>query len=262
MAIYLVSDIHGHYRVLRAALNRAAFSPQRGDRLYVLGDVVDRGPQSREALRYLLKLRQTYPDRIVLLKGNHEQMLQDWLEGKGDANLYLRFNGGDATVRSYLGHQPLRRAFMGGLPAPAVQETARSYILSRYPYLLPSLASLPLYAEMPADPASGTPAALFVHAGIRPGVPLAQQWPEDLLWIRQPFYESYRGETVVVFGHTPVSILPGYTGSGVWQRGSLIGIDGGAASWQGGLLLVEWPSLRYVYVPVREIYPTPRIHLR
>ncbi|CAJ1003302.1 MULTISPECIES: metallophosphoesterase family protein [Brevibacillus] len=262
MAIYLVSDIHGHYEVLRTALDRVSFSPQQGDRLYVLGDVVDRGPQSREALQYLLNLRQTYPDRIVLIKGNHEQMLQDWLEGKGDANLYLRINGGDATIRSYLGRQSLRRAFLGGLPALNDQESARRYILSRYSYLLPSLASLPLYVEMPADPASGAPAALFVHAGIRPGIPLDQQRPEDLLWIRQPFYQSYRGETVIVFGHTPVSMLPGYTRNGVWRRGNLIGIDGGAASWQGGILLVEWPSLRYVYVPVREVYPSPRIHLR
>lgn len=251
MTTYLVSDIHGQNEAFRKALQDASFSPNQGDRLYVLGDMVDRGPQSKEVLFDLLALRQSYPQQVVLLKGNHEQMLEDWLMGKGDPEIYLRFNGGDATIRSLLGNHPLRRAFVGGLPAPELQDQARQMILTLYPNLLPALAQLPLYVELPADPQTGTPAALLVHAGIRPGIPLSQQRQEDLLWIREPFYDYYEGEMPIIFGHTPVPKLSGYHGFGPWNRKQLTGIDGGAA-YRRGVLLVEWPSLSFIFVPIQD----------
>lgn len=250
MTMYFVSDIHGQYPALQKALQNATFSPQKGDRLYVLGDMVDRGPQSREVLFELLALRDAYPEQVTLLKGNHEQMLQDWLLRQGNAELYLRFNGGDATIRSLLSEHPLRRAFVSGMPSPEIQEEAWQVIQARYPQLLPALSSLPLYVELPADAQTGAPPALLVHAGIRPGVPLEQQRPEDLLWIREPFYQHYTDALPVVFGHTPVNRLPGYAGTGIWQRNNIVGIDGGAGYYRG-VLLLEWPSLRSTFVPIQ-----------
>ncbi|CAM5793980.1 MULTISPECIES: metallophosphoesterase family protein [Brevibacillus] len=261
MNIYLVSDIHGQYQALREALQRVSFSPERQDSLYVIGDMVDRGPQSKEVLEYLLSLKNAYPEQIFLLKGNHEQMFEDWLKGNMDPTLYLLMNGGDATVRSFLGRQALRRAFLGEVPPVETQNAAREDILARYTYLLPTLESLPLYQMLPANESTGGQPPLLVHAGIRPGIPLSKQRPEDLLWIREPFYDHYRGEEMVIFGHTPVPRLPGYTGQGPWHHGNLIGIDGGAASPQGGILLVNWPSLRYVYVPLRGLQSAPRVRL-
>lgn len=252
MATYFVSDIHGQYRALQEALQEVSFSPQRGDRLYVIGDLVDRGPQSREVLLELFALRDSFPRQVTLLKGNHEQMLEDWLKRQGDAELYLRFNGGDATLRSLLGDHPLRRAFVSGMPPAEVQEEARQVILSRYPQLLPTLASLPLYQLLPANRENGNRSLLLVHAGIRPGIPLERQRPEDLLWIREPFYEHYAGELPIVFGHTPVYRLPGYSGTGPWQRGNMVGIDGGAG-YQRGLILLQWPTRHVTYVPIRQL---------
>ncbi|USG63939.1 serine/threonine protein phosphatase [Brevibacillus ruminantium] len=261
MNTYLVSDIHGQYQALRTALNRVSFSPQNQDRLYVIGDMVDRGPESKEVLEYLFQLQSRHPSQIFLLKGNHEQMFQDWLNSAIDPDLYLRLNGGDATVRSFLGRQALRRAFLGQVPSPEAQDAARQEIVSRHPYLLPALEALPLTMELPASASpSGNP-ALLVHAGIVPGVPLAEQRPFDLLWIREPFYDHYQGETTIFFGHTPVTRLPQYAGQGPWQRGNLIGIDGGAASSQGGILLVNVPSLQFTYVPIRDIRSAPRIRV-
>ncbi|MGZ0052815.1 metallophosphoesterase family protein [Brevibacillus gelatini] len=254
MATYFVSDIHGQNQAFQRALRDGSFSPQAGDRLYVIGDMIDRGPESREVLFELFRLRQAYPNQVFLLKGNHEQMLEDWLKGQGNPELYLRYNGGDATIRSLLGHHPLRRAFLHSMPSIAEQEEARRLILTEYPNLLPSLSSLPLYMELPADPRSGAPAVLLVHAGIRPGIPLQKQNPEDLLWIREPFYLYYEGDRPIVFGHTPVPRLPGYEGHGPWRRGKLVGIDGGAA-YRRGILLVEWPSLQSIFVPVRDAQP-------
>lgn len=261
MSTYLVTDIHGQYQAFQKALQDASFAPRQGTSLYVLGDMIDRGPQSKDVLLFLLELRQQYPTQVFLLKGNHEQMLEDWLSRRGDAENYLRFNGGDATVRSFLGHHPLRRAFaVGGLPSPAIQEEARQEILARYPFLLSALSSLPLYMELPADERTGSPAVLLVHAGIRPGVPLSQQNPHDLLWIRQEFYDEYTGELPIVFGHTPVPKLPGYQGNGPWRREQLIGIDGGAA-FRRGVLLVEWPSLQFIFVPIHDVQPYPLVHV-
>ncbi|QRG69496.1 metallophosphoesterase family protein [Brevibacillus choshinensis] len=260
MATYFVSDIHGQNQAFQKALQEASFSPMKNDHLYVIGDMIDRGPQSKEVLLGLMELRQQYPQQVFLIKGNHEQMFEDWLTGRGNAENYLRFNGGDATVRSFLGSRPLRRAFVGGLPAPDIQEEARQVILAQYPFLLPALQSLPLYLELPADERSGAPAVLLVHAGIRPGIPLAEQNPEDLLWIREPFFLGYQGERPIVFGHTPVPKLPGYHGTGPWIRQNLVGIDGGAA-YRRGVMLVEWPSLQSIFVPIRDVHPYPIVQV-
>ncbi|KMZ41682.1 MULTISPECIES: metallophosphoesterase family protein [Bacillales] len=260
MATYLVSDIHGQNQAFQKALQDVSFSPQAGDRLFVLGDMIDRGPESKEVLLDLLALRQTYPNQIYLIKGNHEQMLVDWLSGNGNPELYLRYNGGDATIRSFLENHPLRRAFLNRVPSLQEQEEARQFILSRYPAMLPALSSLPLYIELPADPRTGAPAALLVHAGIRPGVPLQEQNPHDLLWIREPFFLNYDGELPVIFGHTPVPGLPQYTGSGPWRRDNIVGIDGGAGYWRG-VMLVEWPSLQTTFVPIRERQSSPHVRV-
>lgn len=258
---YFVSDIHGQYQAFQKALQDASFSPAQGDKLYVIGDAIDRGSQSKAVLLYILELRQQYPLQVFLLKGNHEQMFEDWLTGRGNDENYLRFNGGDATVRSFLSNHPLRRAFVGGdLASPRIQDEARRLILTQYPFLLPALQALPLHIELPADPQTGAPAVLLVHAGIRPGLPLSQQNPEDLLWIREPFYENYEGEMPIVFGHTPVPKLPGYRGTGPWRRDSLVGIDGGAA-YRRGILLVEWPSLQSIFVPIQSVQPYPIVHV-
>ena len=260
LTTYFVSDIHGQNQAFEQALRRASFSPQRGDQLFVLGDMIDRGPESKEVWQGLVAKRLAYPGQVVLLKGNHEQMLEDWLLRRGDSENYLRFNGGDATIRSFLGNHPLRRAFIGSMPSEQAQEEARQYIVNKYPELLPDLASLPLYVELPANPQTGAPAVLLVHAGIRPGIPLQEQSPEDLLWIREPFYLYYGGERPIVFGHTPVPKLPGYEGYGPWRRDNLVGIDGGAA-YRRGVMLVEWPPLQSIFVPIQEIHSSPQVRL-
>ena len=181
-------------------------------------------------------------------------------ENIADLIVDLRYNGGDATVRSFLGNHPLRRAFLNRMPSSQEQEEARQFILSRYPTILPTLSSLPLYIELPADPRTGAPAALLVHAGIRPGIPLQEQNPQDLLWIREPFYLYYDGELPVIFGHTPVPGLPQYTGSGPWRRDNIVGIDGGAGYWRG-VMLVEWPSLQSIFVPIRDRQSSPQVRV-
>jgi len=163
---YVIGDIHGCLDPLRRLFKRIA--PRPNDEIVFVGDYIDRGPQSREVVDYLLGL----PYRGIFLMGNHEKMLLDFLDGK-DEDLYL-VNGGSATLQSYGGDA-------SGIP-PAHLNFFRNL--------------RPMYE---------TPDYLFVHAGIRPAVALEEQELDDLVWIRQEFfYYVGRFPKTVVFGHTPL----------------------------------------------------------
>ena len=162
-------DIHGCRTELLALL--AQVSPGAGDQLVFLGDYVDRGPDSAGVIDDLLAVRARFP-ASVFLRGNHEQMLLDVLAG-ADPTTFL-FNGGGRTIASYEAR--------GGWPPPGEHRLF--------------LENLPLLYR--------SAGFVFVHAGLRPGTPLAEQGADDLLWIRQEFLECPDdwGATVV-YGHTP-----------------------------------------------------------
>ena len=168
-----VGDIHGCRQPLRDLLARVA--PTAADQLVFLGDYVDRGPDSAGVIDDLLALRARLPE-TVFLRGNHDQMLLDVLAG-GDPSLFL-FNGGGQTIASYRARS--------GWPPPREH--------------LDFLAGLPFSHE--------TDRFIFVHAGLRPGLPLACQDPADLMWIRREFLDSPAdwGKTVV-HGHTPTETV-------------------------------------------------------
>lgn len=163
--IYAIGDIHGCLDPLRRLMEKIRLS--EADELVFIGDYIDRGPDSKGVIDYLLTLR----GRYTFLMGNHERMFLDFLQGK-DRFLFL-YNGGTETLESYGG--------VGKIPA------AHLDFLNR----------LLLYYE--------TDDHLFVHGGIRPGIPIQEQDSKDLLWIREEFY-AYPGRypKTVVFGHTPM----------------------------------------------------------
>lgn len=172
-----MGDIHGCHHMLMKLLERIAFDPAT-DTLVFVGDYIDRGPDSRKVIDTLINLRASCPN-LVCLKGNHEAMLLNYyLDGRGEQQFFL--NGGLATLDSY-GISPADTRAGRGLPEDHLQ----------------FLRGLPLFHEAEDY--------LFVHAGLRPGVHLADQSSEDLLWIRYEFMDSEEdfGRTVV-FGHTPL----------------------------------------------------------
>lgn len=160
-----VGDIHGCLAPLRRLLHLVAPKPQ--DTIVFLGDYVDRGPDSRGVIDFLLKFAHLFP-QTVFLKGNHEAMFLDYLQG-GPKSPFLQ-NGGISTLASYT----------QGVP----------------PEHLEFLRKLLLYHQ--------TESHIFVHAGLRPERPLTEQREEDLLWIREEFLHSnYDWGKTIVFGHTP-----------------------------------------------------------
>jgi serine/threonine protein phosphatase 1 len=206
--ILAIGDIHGCNRQLRQLLDRIAADP-RTDTLVFIGDYLDRGPDVCGVIDTLLELKQTCPG-TVFLKGNHEEMFLNFYREGRDEMLFL-VNGGASTLDSY------------GL-TPAEARAGRAFPEDHLRFL----ASLPLTYE--------TEDYLFVHAGIRPGIPLADQSSEDLLWIRHEFIESDRdfGRTVV-FGHTPLREP--------LIAKNKIGIDTGAV-YGGRLTAIELPARR------------------
>jgi len=172
--IFAIGDIHGCYDQLTDLLGRIPID-WTNDKLVFMGDYIDRGPKSYEVVEHLIGLQDVHPG-IVFLKGNHEQMLADYLSGK-DRVTYL-YNGGQQTLESYLKH---------------LTPKATHVIPDRH---LRFFESLVLFHE--------TESYIFVHAGMRQKVPLDQQVPQDLLWIRDKFIQAtYSFGKRVVFGHTP-----------------------------------------------------------
>jgi serine/threonine protein phosphatase 1 len=174
--LFAVGDIHGCLYKLYSLYGRIEFDPKR-DRIVFLGDYIDRGPWSFGVIEFLLKLKRDCP-KAVFLKGNHEEMLEDYLSGK-DRKTFMA-NGGDRTIQSY------RENALKGQES-VFPEKHLEFFRSLLPYY-------------------ETDRFIFVHAGLREGVELRNQHTHDLLWSRGSFiYSDYDFGKIVVFGHTPFS---------------------------------------------------------
>ncbi|MEL6169820.1 MAG: metallophosphoesterase family protein [Pseudomonadota bacterium] len=210
MRIYAIGDIHGQLAMLeamhdRVAKDRAATGDQAAPVVH-LGDYVDRGPDSRGVLQRLIDgVEEGQP--WVTLRGNHDEMFLDYLrQGPEDQgwNWFAGNIGGRETLASYGVASGLlaKRKSVHRRACVAVPDAHRAF-----------LEALPLSYE--------TADLIFVHAGIRPGLPLSDQIPQDLLWIRGEFLSDPRDHgRIVVHGHT---IVPAPE-----HRGNRVALDTGA----------------------------------
>lgn len=180
--LFAIGDVHGCFDELSALINflKEQQSLSQDDLLLFIGDYIDRGPASRQVLDLLISLRAEFP-KTVFLKGNHEDMLLGYLGLGGHAGEMYLSNGGFEFFRSYrvAPLAPLSQ-IIGLLPAAHLE-------------FLRSLDTCVTLAEF-----------VFAHAGIHPEKSLAEQSPQDLIWIRSEFTKAEHtlGATVV-FGHTP-----------------------------------------------------------
>jgi len=208
--LYAVGDIHGRADLLASLLRQieadARGSSARQKTLVFVGDYVDRGPDSRGVVDLLLNvLPQGFDARF--LKGNHEAMLLDFLADPERLG-HWRLNGGVATMASYgVDTDELERS---GAPPEAWRDA--------FAAALPE-AHLGFFKGLELSLSAGD--YLFVHAGVRPGLPLEAQTEADLIWIRAPFLDwTEPFGKMVVHGHTP--------GDAPVMRANRIGIDTGA----------------------------------
>jgi diadenosine tetraphosphatase ApaH/serine/threonine PP2A family protein phosphatase len=190
--IYAIGDVHGRADLLLPLLKRidadVAARPAPAVIEVLLGDYVDRGPQSREVLDILISRRRKC--RMVCLKGNHETYVTEFLRDPGMLEEW-RYFGGLETLVSY-----------GMAPSINPDEQARRDLAAAFASALPE-THRSFLASLRGSFTCGD--YFFVHAGVRPGVPLSRQSEQDLLLIREEFllHEEEFGK-IIVHGHTPV----------------------------------------------------------
>jgi serine/threonine protein phosphatase 1 len=219
---YAIGDVHGRLDLLVEML--AAIEADNGRRakarttIVFLGDLIDRGPQSAQVIERLRLYRPPFANTVFLM-GNHEEVLLRILGG--EMRLlpdWLQF-GGAETLRSYA----VDAGELRGMRSTDALELIRRKIPAEHMKFLSSFVDSASFGRY-----------LFVHAGIRPGIPLASQAREDLRWIREPFLndESDHGH-IVVHGHSiseEVELRPNRIGldTGAYRTGvlSAIGIEG------------------------------------
>ena len=206
--IYAIGDIHGRLDLLRALLIAievdASGRAPMSTRVVILGDFIDRGPDSMKLMSIFAGMKSS---RVVVLKGNHEAALVDALRGDHDAmDLWMAY-GGDATLRSF----GVTETEIDPDDSRALIELARKIIPRN---LIEWLEKLPVFYRRGPY--------YFVHAGVRPGVPLERQSVDDQLWIRDEFTQSTDDYgAVVVHGHS-------VNEDGVIFCANRIGVDTGA----------------------------------
>jgi serine/threonine protein phosphatase 1 len=208
--IYAVGDIHGRADLLQELIGQIRKDMRWGEpercTVVFLGDYVDRGAQNREVLD-LLSGDPVPGAATVSLIGNHEAVMLQFLQDAEIGRDWVRF-GGDATLASYGIRVRREDPSIGDLLD--AQETLRRDLPAQHLRFLKDLKLSYLAGDY-----------LFVHAGVRPGVPLAEQDGNDLIWIRNQFLQSDADfGCVVVHGHTPDLEIQ--------SRHNRIGIDTGA----------------------------------
>lgn len=219
----IIGDVHGHFDGLMSLLTLAA---NQDDQLYFLGDLIDRGPQSKQVLDFVKD------GKHACLLGNHEAMALGALTDDDKSTASWLHNGGVQTLQSCSGYKQ-------GLD-----------VLTGY---LPWLQALPLHLDL-GD-------LLLVHAGLMPGLPLEEQTANECCWIRDEFLTSpnppFLGEKTVLVGHTITFLLNAATGGKVpvgdiAQGPNWYDLETGAYhSRSGWLTALNWDTQTVYQVNVR-----------
>ncbi len=240
---FAIGDIHGDLAALKRVLIKLP-KPDADDTIVLLGDYVDRGPESRQVIEFIrTMLPKAFPSKLVVLRGNHEDGWLRVASGGWPEFIIPTPNGCLATMRSYTG----KLHFEGDVP------TKEEFGIMQTAGFMPEdvvawMQSLPFFYE--------DAHAIYVHAGLMREnengrwLHPSETFPkETLLWIRtMDFFENYRGKRVVC-GHTSTDNLPPELSSftpedpvDMWVHENVLAIDTGCG--KGGFLTaVELPRL-------------------
>jgi len=219
MRTLVVGDIHGKLGLFNLLLEKMEYSAGE-DRLILIGDLVDRGEDSRGVVARAIALKREAPNSVIILRGNHEAMMLAALSHPESEQAELwYYNGGIETLQSYMDEE-------GEFDVPEEHWD----FLASLPTWYEDEHAIYVHASLPQGDDE-----TFLHPGEAPESP-------ELYWARnRRFFAEYQGKTVV-FGHTITGMVFGEREK-VWLRDSLIGVDTGAYL-TGVLSGVELPSRR------------------
>lgn len=205
---FVVGDVHGCFDKLQELLN--IHWDKKEERLILLGDLVDRGKNSREVIQLMMKLKEEH--NAIILKGNHEDLFLDWLSDPYELDYYYNI-GGRETVDSF---------FEEKLSFQLAPHLLAERLRKEYPAEMEFLAGLPNYHEHENH--------IFVHAGVNLAY---ENWrnssDNDFKWIRDMFiYAKNETGKTIVFGHTVTRDINESKSDDVWFSpcGTKIGLDG------------------------------------
>jgi calcineurin-like phosphoesterase family protein len=202
MQTYVIGDIHGRLRLLDQLIENIPWDVAN-HKLVFLGDMIDRGKDAPGVVSRVMELVKANPN-IVVLRGNHEQMLLDCLD-YGDLQWLIPENGGLATLSGY------------GFELDQLKDVSDIKLPEEH---VEFLRSLPYYHE--------DEQAIYVHAGLVPGESPSETDTDVLVWTRDlDFFKGYDGK-LCFFGHTPTAFLPREGRNrrwGIYIHHSCVGID-------------------------------------
>jgi len=220
--VYAIGDIHGRFdlfgRLVAQVARDNAARPIAKTQIVLLGNIIDRGPDSARMIKGCMQITASN-DNLVVLKGNHEDMMADALGGNLTVYGHWLHFGGRETLLSWGVHPNVANG-------PATKDNLAAAAQAVGEEVVDWLQRLPLHHKHGPY--------LFVHAGIRPGVAIDEQEPDDFMWIEDEFlnYEMSH-DFIVVHGHSLVgdraAILPNRIGinTDAYTTGRLtaLGID-------------------------------------
>jgi len=220
MSTYVISDIHGCFDEFQALLEQIQFNPDR-DVLYILGDVVDRGPKPLNCLRFIMQTKSVH-----LLRGNHEDMMFDFLDRKS----YAWERNGSGPTQTQLIYEATEKE----------RDAIYKYLRKR-----------PLYKTVGVNGKR----YFLSHAGLNPQAPFNQQSTRDLVWNRKDFYENKAlPRHICIFGHTPTMAIRDNRDCSVWfdeEHKDKICIDAGCV-FGGALAALRLDDYGVFYVKSSE----------
>jgi len=214
MKTYVIGDIHGRREQVDALVGMLPRDDGE-DTVVFLGDLIDRGPDAPGVVERVVSLVEENPERVRCIRGNHEQMLLDFLDegtglwltdATGGARTFLQYTDTPLKIESIEDFENARNKMRDSIP----------------PKHLEFFRGLPLFYE--------DDYAIYVHAGLETDKPPEETDERFLLWARDPrFFKHYTGKPCI-FGHTPTIFLPllGRIGRhGIYMSHSAVGIDTG-----------------------------------
>jgi serine/threonine protein phosphatase 1 len=225
--IYAIADIHGQFDMMQHVLSLIEVDGGPDAQVVFLGDYVDRGPNSHAVIQTLIDGKSAGRNWTIL-KGNHDRYLTRFLNDQNVHDSRTRPDltwldpvlGGDKTLQSY-------GVTVQNRPVTDIHTDALNAVPAAHRRFLDSL-----------DLTYATQDLLFVHAGIRPGIPLSDQVEDDLIWIRAEFHNDPRDHgPLIVHGHTALD-APQHFGNRVdldagagWGRALTVAVFEGRTCW-------------------------------
>lgn len=221
MSTFVIGDIHGEYKQLKVLLAKMNFGKQ--DKLYVLGDLVDRGPDPIKTLQFLMRLSNciclvgnhefmAYMGMKILLKEVTEESVRDFTEEDQEKLKEWMLNGGAVTIADFIG----------------LSREERKEVMEY-------LGNLETYVELEVNGQK----YLMVHAGLgnfSEEKPMEEYTLDDLIWARADYSIPYYKDKIVVTGHTPTQTIPDNPHPGcIYRANNHIVMDCGAGFKEGRL---------------------------